>query len=184
MRLEIRFRGRLSLPVRVDVATMVDAQLAKPSAWRPDQNSAQAEIENTRIIRHIQVGMGITPQTHTLHHIAAVCSVQAEGEWVQRQNSRGRSEWMQRKQTGAAADNISFILQQVPAPGELELDSSVERTHAATFDFADLRFIKSSRMSKRWLVFTLRIKVRIDATLTNFAVYLLKHSLPEGLCWT
>ena len=56
VRLEIRYRGRLSLPVRVDVATMVDAQLAKPSTWRPDQNPAQAEIENTRIIRHIQVG--------------------------------------------------------------------------------------------------------------------------------
>lgn len=55
VRLEIRYRGRLSLPVRVDVATMVDAQLAKPSTWRPDQNPAQAEIENTRIIRHIQV---------------------------------------------------------------------------------------------------------------------------------
>ncbi len=54
MRLEIRYRGRLSLPVRVDVATMVDAQLAKPAAWKPDQNPAQAEIENTRMIRHIQ----------------------------------------------------------------------------------------------------------------------------------
>lgn len=54
VRLDIRFRGRLSLPVRVDVATMVDAQLAKPAAWKPDQNPAQAEIENTRMIRHIQ----------------------------------------------------------------------------------------------------------------------------------
>ncbi len=34
------------------------------------------------------------------------------------------------------------------------------RTHVELFDFADLRFIKSSRMSKRWLVFALRIKVR------------------------
>lgn len=59
VRLEIRFRGRLSLPVRVDVATMVDAQLAKPSSWKPDQNPAQAEIENTRIIRHIQVRLCI-----------------------------------------------------------------------------------------------------------------------------
>jgi hypothetical protein len=48
----------------------------------------------------------------------------------------------------------------VPAPGEPELDPTLERTHAETFDFADLRFIKSSRMSKRWLVFALRIKVR------------------------
>lgn len=42
----------------------------------------------------------------------------------------------------------------------MDLDPSVERTHSETFDFADLRFIKSSRMSKRWLVFALRIKVR------------------------
>lgn len=62
MRLEIRFRGRLSLPVRVDVATMVDAQLAKPAAWKLDQSPAQAEIENTRIIRHIQVGLRMPKQ--------------------------------------------------------------------------------------------------------------------------
>ena len=50
---------------------------------------------------------------------------------------------------------------QVPAHGEPELDPTLERTHAETFDFADLRFIKSSRMSKRWLVFALRIKVSV-----------------------
>ncbi len=54
------------------------------------------------------------------------------------------------------------MLCQVPAPGEPELDPSVELTHAETFDFADLRFIKSSRMSKRWLVFSLRIKVGLS----------------------
>lgn len=53
----------------------------------------------------------------------------------------------------------SFHSAQVPQPGEPDLDPSTERTHVETFDFADLRFIKSSRMSKRWLVFALRIKV-------------------------
>lgn len=61
------------------------------------------------------------------------------------------------RQTASTAYPSQFY--QVPALREAELDPSVERTHAETFDFADLRFIKSSRMSKRWLVFALRIKV-------------------------
>ncbi len=43
---------------------------------------------------------------------------------------------------------------QLPDPGDGE-----EHTHCEEFDFADLRFIKSSRMSKRRLAFVLQLQV-------------------------
>lgn len=47
-------------------------------------------------------------------------------------------------------------------------DAAGEQTHVEHFDFADLRFIKSSRMSKRWIVFALRIKVEIIGNVSGF----------------
>ena len=44
---------------------------------------------------------------------------------------------------------------QLPDPGDGE-----EHTHVEEFDFADLRFIKSSRMSKRRLAFVLQLQAR------------------------
>ena len=38
-------------------------------------------------------------------------------------------------------------------------DPTAHKVHAETFDFADLNFVKSSRMSKRWLIFNCFIKV-------------------------
>lgn len=35
-----------------------------------------------------------------------------------------------------------------------------EHTQSELFNFMDLRFIKSSRMSKRWLAFVLHMNVR------------------------
>ena len=47
---------------------------------------------------------------------------------------------------------------QLPDPGDGE-----EHTHIEEFDFADLRFIKSSRMSKRRLAFVLQLQVTTPA---------------------
>ena len=38
--------------------------------------------------------------------------------------------------------------------------SEPEQVHLEDFKFADLKWAKSSRMSKRWLVFTCRIQAR------------------------
>ena len=36
-----------------------------------------------------------------------------------------------------------------------------EHLHLEDFKFPDLKWAKSSRMSKRWIIFSLRIKVRL-----------------------
>ena len=39
--------------------------------------------------------------------------------------------------------------------------STSEHLHLEDFKFTDLKWAKSSRMSKRWLVFSLRVKVQL-----------------------
>ncbi len=57
-------------------------------------------------------------------------------------------------------------------------DAAGEQTHLEHFDFADLRFIKSSRMSKRWIVFALRIKVEITGKVSGFCQGQLRAGVP------
>ncbi len=59
--MKVQWRGQLSLPVRCDAATMVDAQVARPASWRPDPSLALADLDNTRVIRHLQVCATPTP---------------------------------------------------------------------------------------------------------------------------
>jgi len=53
-----------------------------------------------------------------------------------------------------AASETFLPRAQLPDSGDGE-----EHTHCEEFDFADLRFIKSSRMSKRRLAFVLQLQV-------------------------
>ena len=51
-------------------------------------------------------------------------------------------------------------------PNGIGLDmasTSHENLHLEDFRFTDLKWAKSSRMSKRWLIFFVRIKVRFSA---------------------
>lgn len=48
--------------------------------------------------------------------------------------------------------------------------STTEHLHLEDFKFTDLKWAKSSRMSKRWLVFSLRVKVQ-TTNLTPFLLF-------------
>ncbi len=54
-----------------------------------------------------------------------------------------------------SCDIVATAQLQDPGGGE-------ERTHCEEFEFADLRFIKSSRMSKRRLAFLLQVQVLLQ----------------------
>ena len=57
-------------------------------------------------------------------------------------------------------DSGVCICMQVPA----QLEETIEdRVHAEEFEFTELQFIKSSRMSKRHLIFACRIRVSCPA---------------------
>lgn len=47
---------------------------------------------------------------------------------------------------------------------DLRGKQTAEHLHLEDFKFTDLKWAKSSRMSKRWLVFSLRIKVHTPTT--------------------
>ena len=55
---------------------------------------------------------------------------------------------------GHGARCSAVLTVQLPDAGDGE-----ERMHCEEFEFADLRFIKSSRMSKRRLAFVLQVQV-------------------------
>ncbi|KAK9811757.1 hypothetical protein WJX72_009562 [[Myrmecia] bisecta] len=78
------------------------------------------------------------------------------------QNSKPSTWKPERSQQQLEIDNCTMTRQiQVGPPiGEAPhgADAPREYSHKEYFEFTDLRFIKSSRMSKRWLAFTCQIK--------------------------
>ena len=61
VRVEMQYKGSLSLPMTMEVHAINDATYSKVAAWLPDSDKMQAELEGNRISRHLNVRPPIEP---------------------------------------------------------------------------------------------------------------------------
>jgi hypothetical protein len=55
VRVEMQYKGSLSLPMTMEVYAINDATYSKVAAWLPGSDKMQAELEGNRISRHLNV---------------------------------------------------------------------------------------------------------------------------------
>ena len=167
VRLEVRHRGPLNLAVCLEAHPLNETAHAQIATWTPDADKAAIEVEGARIARQLQVPL-------------RRCARPATG-WVTsnaRQCSRGlllcRGSREEVSASRHATQGLRLRARRVQAPaifgaglGGMGLadgsGNEPEQVHLEDFKFAELKWAKSSRMSKRWLVFTCRIQARAAA---------------------
>ena len=151
------YRGSLDVDVKVEaypISNPTDYQM--PVRWVPDKNAAQLEVGCNVIARRIRVSGHPRACSHHQHSpCQAGCWAGCTASLSLTAAPELGSLKLEQHAT-LTCDGSLCICMQVPA----QLEETIEdRVHAEEFEFTELQFIKSSRMSKRHLIFACRIRV-------------------------